>query len=661
MLLCCLAQSPAMSADSQSLEGIWQRWETTAGCSVYQHLDSPNNVGHSRITWTGNCGSDKRINGPGTLTYYPRNCKDCWFEWKGSFKSGFADGKVVLRSDQEPNERSASIFVMGCMMGNTCPPRPGQASTTTQKSVDNRSAPVDDGNSASRSTPQGAPSLAARPAGGNGLASFVGTWNASSVTVYRKTGEKVEARPGNGCQYEISLVEMIARCKGAERDFVGKYALQELGPGAFLATVTSSTDRNLPIGRVLYSEYSVIGDTAEMTRYSGEGKEAKDKAEQYFLVGLRRMRDGVGSPQSVGTPTASILPAPGAPAMSAQIQPSAPLAQPVQTGLPSSGGVGTDTTATAPQGRWDDKRCLAEMGRINSDHMERHIPASVKGQTAVQALQLEARYSAGPMKLLFEGPCAGYRTAGVYVAHAMDTLDRAERASRTGVAEPDIGQMKSRMPGKLSDAECQAKITEIHQAISVFGAGARNARDTLEIAYREQGIPQKLLFEGPCSSHPQAGNYLATANKIIADAERTLGVKVGVTKAADNRSAPADYSDRQKVIASSGEPAHQCLSLISEGLYGGFSNSCNFKVYYTYCAYHPRKGTWVDSANYNCESSQNTTPRSDGQTVGPNGQDANHTRGAEKIFWFGCKAPAHPYLVKFNGSGLMGMCRQESS
>lgn len=147
------------------------------------------------------------------------------------------------------------------------------------------------------------------------------------------------------------------------------------------------------------------------------------------------------------------------------------------------------------------------------------------------------------------------------------------------------------------------------------------------------------------------------SNGAIYEYERSSPQGISSTTARESRSQP-DYSDRQKIIATSGQPAHECLSLIKEdALYGGFRNSCNFKVHYTYCAYHPKKGAWVDSVNYNCESSQYTTPRSGGQTVGANGADANHTNGAEKIFWFACKEPAHPYLVKFDGRQLIGMCK----
>lgn len=63
---------------------------------------------------------------------------------------------------------------------------------------------------------------------------------------------------------------------------------------------------------------------------------------------------------------------------------------------------------------------------------------------------------------------------------------------------------------------------------------------------------------------------------------------------------PPDYSGRQKIIATSGEVAHQCMSLIKNGLYGGFQNSCAYKVNYGYCAVNPKKDAWTsgnDCAN----------------------------------------------------------------
>ncbi len=103
--------------------------------------------------------------------------------------------------------------------------------------------------------------------------------------------------------------------------------------------------------------------------------------------------------------------------------------------------------------------------------------------------------------------------------------------------------------------------------------------------------------------------------------------------------------------------AHNCLSLIKDGLYGGFINSCGFKVHYGYCVYKPKKGSWTDSSFFDCERDMAQKGYGPGgQTVGANSRDGNHTRGGQKVLWFACKDDAYPEELHFDGSKINGKC-----
>lgn len=95
--------------------------------------------------------------------------------------------------------------------------------------------------------------------------------------------------------------------------------------------------------------------------------------------------------------------------------------------------------------------------------------------------------------------------------------------------------------------------------------------------------------------------------------------------------------------------AHKCISPDFGGLYGGMENTCNFKVWYTYCGYRPTENSWLTGMN--CEKQSFGSDE-----VGPGKQDAAHTHGVEKLFWFACKDPAWPVDVEFVDGDIKGRC-----
>jgi len=77
--------------------------------------------------------------------------------------------------------------------------------------------------------------------------------------------------------------------------------------------------------------------------------------------------------------------------------------------------------------------------------------------------------------------------------------------------------------------------------------------------------------------------------------------------------------------------ATKCLSLLKDSLYGGFKNSCNFPVEYTYCAYKPKKDSWTEA--FDCEKDKFGS-----DMIEANGIDEAHTKGAQQIHWGACRS-----------------------
>jgi hypothetical protein len=112
----------------------------------------------------------------------------------------------------------------------------------------------------------------------------------------------------------------------------------------------------------------------------------------------------------------------------------------------------------------------------------------------------------------------------------------------------------------------------------------------------------------------------------------------------------ADAQRRGRRVHDPAAEAHECIRPIFTGLYGAFENTCNFPVYYSYCAFRPKSDSWLTSMD--CEKQQFGS-----WEVGPSRQSAAHTKGAESIHWFACKNPAWALDKSFDGGQIQGRCR----
>ena len=98
--------------------------------------------------------------------------------------------------------------------------------------------------------------------------------------------------------------------------------------------------------------------------------------------------------------------------------------------------------------------------------------------------------------------------------------------------------------------------------------------------------------------------------------------------------------------------AHNCIELDKgPGLFGGFKNTCEYKVNYDFCNFRPKKDSWAEF--HNCEK-----PHGIGaDAVGAGKPSAAHTKNTEMVYWFACKAPAWPVDSVFVlGKGIEARC-----
>lgn len=98
--------------------------------------------------------------------------------------------------------------------------------------------------------------------------------------------------------------------------------------------------------------------------------------------------------------------------------------------------------------------------------------------------------------------------------------------------------------------------------------------------------------------------------------------------------------------------ASNCLGLDKDAaLYGGFKNTCEYKVNYVFCNYGPKKDSWADF--HNCEKKNGIGA----WQVGGGRASAAHTKNTAMVYWFACKDPATPVDSEFVlGKGIEARC-----
>ena len=97
--------------------------------------------------------------------------------------------------------------------------------------------------------------------------------------------------------------------------------------------------------------------------------------------------------------------------------------------------------------------------------------------------------------------------------------------------------------------------------------------------------------------------------------------------------------------------AHDCLMHAKESKqFGGFTNSCNYKVDFLYCNYKPKPGSGADIVD--CQKGKMGS-----LTIGAKSQTDDHTNKNGETYWFACKSPARAVDGEFvEGKGISARC-----
>ncbi len=99
--------------------------------------------------------------------------------------------------------------------------------------------------------------------------------------------------------------------------------------------------------------------------------------------------------------------------------------------------------------------------------------------------------------------------------------------------------------------------------------------------------------------------------------------------------------------------AHQCLEVDKDSaLFGGFKNSCEYKVNYVFCNFGPKKDSWAEF--HNCEKKHGIGA----WHAGAGRTSAADTKNTAMVYWFACKDPSWPVDSVFVlGKGIEARCR----
>jgi len=98
--------------------------------------------------------------------------------------------------------------------------------------------------------------------------------------------------------------------------------------------------------------------------------------------------------------------------------------------------------------------------------------------------------------------------------------------------------------------------------------------------------------------------------------------------------------------------ASSCVILDPEpSYYGGFVNTCDYRVEFRFCAFRPDKEAWTEA--FDCEKTAGGT-----ELIEPRQHLAAHTKNAQMIYWGGCRFPkGSPTDFEFRqGEGYQFRC-----
>lgn len=174
-------------------------------------------------------------------------------------------------------------------------------------------------------------------------------------------------------------------------------------------------------------------------------------------------------------------------------------------------------------------------------------------------------------------------------------------------------------------------------------------KNTFSEIYGDVQDAGKNVTQGATSSPPQP---LSHASLNTAQSLSQTSLNTAQQNTAQAETAAAKHGKRRHNPLAE---AHQCLKPDVGGLYGGFTNSCPYKVHYEFCSYRAKQNSW--GSMMDCERKQHIGAGS----VGPNRQTTDLLNGAQIVYWFACKDPYWAVHGEFiPGKGIVARCSDPS-
>lgn len=169
------------------------------------------------------------------------------------------------------------------------------------------------------------------------------------------------------------------------------------------------------------------------------------------------------------------------------------------------------------------------------------------------------------------------------------------------------------------------------EALANGGASQSSTSANTENNIRNQSVQQQpQQTQQQAQQQSQQSQQLAQQNQTLADQER----------------------QGQRKTNNPAAQAHQCLEVDKDSaLFGGFKNSCEYKVNYVFCNFGPKKDSWAEF--HNCEKKHGIGA----WHAGAGRTSAAHTKNTAMVYWFACKDPSWPVDSVFVlGKGIEARC-----
>lgn len=203
------------------------------------------------------------------------------------------------------------------------------------------------------------------------------------------------------------------------------------------------------------------------------------------------------------------------------------------------------------------------------------------------------------------------------------------RPAAPGRFDPD-GPRPAMLP--LGPAQLQACEDDVRG----WQAASTGWQGTIDEISLKLGMLQRTLYASRCATHPQAANFIASADRLIAD----VGPRAEAAQTTADQTSPV---------------ATDCLEPVPLGAPGNtgptsvFRNTCAFHVMAAYCNIAPASGSWAET--FACESRNSiamVVVPANGTAPAVFGRQINH---------LACKQPALPVASYAPASGLAGYCK----